>query len=316
MLVMNVCQDYAVLTVIYIFKILLNIIRYVVPVILIVMLMIDWTKSLVSLKEDMFNVSDAVKKVVAAVLVYLIPTLINGVLIVVGAENFFISECWINANMEMISTLKENYEELREQIENNESAFDEYLNDLAQNDIQTRIDADDNSNNSSSEIDVTVGGTSYDASTDTFTIPNKRATSDDDIPKQSGIKGLNPYFSAKLKKLIDDASAKGYNVTINSGYRSYSAQLKNWNEDEHDCSVRSKWVACPGGSYHGFGVAADLRFDNEKCSQTNFNCNDDAKWVHENAQNYGLHFRLNNEPWHIEPENIKGGNFGACTAKC
>ena len=41
-----------------------------------------------------------------------------------------------------------------------------------------------------------------------------------------------------------------------------------------------------------------------------------AKWAHANAGNYGLKFRMNWEPWHIEPAQVNGGNFGSCQASC
>ena len=52
-----------------------------------------------------------------------------------------------------------------------------------------------------------------------------------------------------------------------------------------------KWVAPPGKSQHNHGNAADLRYANDAA----------RKWAHENAARFGLHFRMGNEPWHIEP---------------
>ena len=115
--------------------------------------------------------------------------------------------------------------------------------------------------------------------------------------------------------MISDASALGYKITVTSGWRSYSSQRSLWDNSSRACNVRSKWVACPGGSRHGFGIAADLKFNGTSCSG-GWDCNAAAKWAHANAGNYNLTFRMSWEPWHIEPSQVNGGNFGKCTASC
>ena len=165
----------------------------------------------------------------------------------------------------------------------------------------------------SGETEGTYGSVVYENGV--FKIPNRRATKDSDIPKQSGSYGLNPVFSQRLDKLIADAKSQGYNISVTSGWRSYSSQASLWNNSNRACSERGKWVACPGGSRHGFGVAADLSFNGTSCSG-GWDCNAAAKWVHENAPNYGLKFRMSWEPWHIEPDNVQGGSFGSCQAPC
>jgi hypothetical protein len=52
-----------------------------------------------------------------------------------------------------------------------------------------------------------------------------------------------------------------------------------------------KWVAPPGKSNHGRGVAADLDIANPGPAQT---------WAHANATRFGLQFPMSWEPWHIE----------------
>ena len=114
---------------------------------------------------------------------------------------------------------------------------------------------------------------------------------------------------------MEDAKAQGYNITLTSGWRSYSSQRSLWDNSNRPCSERGKWVACPGGSRHGFGIAADLSFNGTSCSG-GWDCNAAASWVHANAANYGLKFRMSWEPWHIEPAQIQGGSFGSCQATC
>lgn len=147
-----------------------------------------------------------------------------------------------------------------------------------------------------------------------FYLPNVRATSDEHTPKGTGAYGLNQEFWNMLSKLIEDGKSRGYNITVTDGWRPYSRQKQTWLTAAHKCDPN--WVACPGGSGHGFGIAADLAYNGSSCNQSNWDCNAAAKWVHDNAAIYGLKFRLSNEPWHIEPQNRYGANFGACTAPC
>ena len=147
-----------------------------------------------------------------------------------------------------------------------------------------------------------------------FYLPNVRATSDEHTPKGTGEYGLNIEFWNMLSPLINEAKTKGYSITITDGWRPYSRQKQTWLTSVHKCDTN--WVACPGGSGHGFGIAADLAYNGDGCSQSNWDCNSAAKWVHDNAARYGLTFRLSNEPWHIEPTNRFGANFGACEAPC
>ena len=174
------------------------------------------------------------------------------------------------------------------------------------NDDGTSYSGDSNANGSFGGVTVSNG---------VFTIPNRRATSDADTPKQSGPSGVNPIFGERLTKFIQAAKQAGYKITITSGWRSYSSQRRLWDNSSRPCSSRSKWVACPGGSRHGFGIAADLKFNGSSCGGS-WDCNAAAKWAHANAGKFGLKFRMSWEPWHIEPAQVKGGSFGSCNAKC
>lgn len=112
---------------------------------------------------------------------------------------------------------------------------------------------------------------------------------------QASSGGLNPSFETALNQLIADSNGK---ISISSGYRSPERQAQLWEEALQkygDPEIADNWVARPGKSNHGRGIAADLRFA------------DDAvrNWAHKNAVKYGLHFPMSWENWHIEP--LKGG---------
>ena len=98
-------------------------------------------------------------------------------------------------------------------------------------------------------------------------------------------------FHGNLDRLISDAPGK---VWVNSGYRSnerqaqlYDAAIKKYGSE----TAARHNVAPPGRSMHNHDLASDLGYESD----------DVKKWVHENAANYGLHFPMGHEPWHVEP---------------
>lgn len=112
---------------------------------------------------------------------------------------------------------------------------------------------------------------------------------------QSYITGLNEDMGSRLQALYSSAPDNiRKNLRIRSGARSVELQTQLWDaavKKYGSESAARKWVAPPGKSQHNIGNATDLGFGNAETK----------KWVHDNAADYGLHFRLGNEPWHIEP---------------
>lgn len=116
--------------------------------------------------------------------------------------------------------------------------------------------------------------------------------------------GLNGDYSFRLQQMI--AAAPG-RVWITSGYRSPQRQQQLWDQalaKYGDPEIADNWVARPGHSNHGKGIAADLGFADSATRQ----------WVHDNAGRFGLHFPMGWEPWHIEPiGSVLQGSRGAYT---
>jgi hypothetical protein len=111
---------------------------------------------------------------------------------------------------------------------------------------------------------------------------------------RSHIDGMADAFASKMAKMLasmpDDLKGS---VTINSGYRSVERQAELWAEALRKYGspeAARKWVAPPGKSQHNKGNAADLGFANDSARQ----------WVHQNAGQFGLRFRMSHEDWHIE----------------
>jgi LAS superfamily LD-carboxypeptidase LdcB len=307
-------------------KYALNIVFTIIPIIVMIMCMVDISKHITKPDAPGPTIKMIVTRIIAGLIIFLLPTMFDAVFsLIEGYDNSFITKYYTEASVEKIEQLKVDVENERvANLNKSKAELKEAANKKAEEERkrneqieeQRKENEQNNSGGNYSGDSVSSGEYgSVKVENGVFYLPNRRATSDSDIPKQSGGYGLNPIFWERLNALLTDASAKGYNVTVTSGWRSYSSQRSLWDNSNRACSERGKWVACPGGSRHGFGIAADLSFNGTSCSG-GWDCNEAAKWVHANAANYGLKFRMSWEPWHIEPENVQGGSFGSCNVSC
>ena len=323
----NIANEMSFYQVGLILKYTFSIIFTVIPIIVMVMCMIDLSKHIT--KPDNYGptIKIMVSRLIAGLIIFLLPTLISTVFsLIENYDDSSITKYYTDARVEKIEQLKSELSaefaaeknkttaELKQAGIEREEAERKRVEQLEEFE---REEENTNTGGGNYSGDSISGGEygSLRVENGVFYLPNRRATSEADIPKQSGEYGLNPIFWERLSALISDAKAQGYNVTVTSGWRSYSSQRSLWDNSNRPCSERGKWVACPGGSRHGFGIAADLSFNGTSCSG-GWDCNAAAKWVHANAANYGLKFRMSWEPWHIEPENVQGGSFGSCNASC
>lgn len=311
-------------------KSIFSIVFVIVPIIVIIFSMIDISHSIFKPDSLKDNIKKPVNRIIAGIVIFLLPTVIEYCFTLIdNYDNSQILSYYNEASIEKIKNLENEYKVQKAAEEAKEAAYrkeellkqEEERRKKNEQMEEFRKVLDDAWNPPSSggnySGDSVSSGTygSVKFENGVFYIPNQRATSDSDIPKQSGQYGLNPIFWERLSALMSDAQAQGYNITITSGWRSYSSQRSLWDNSSRPCSERGKWTACPGGSRHGFGIAADLSFNGTSCGG-NWDCNATAKWVHANAANYGLTFRMSWEPWHIEPAQVQGGNFGSCQATC
>lgn len=115
--------------------------------------------------------------------------------------------------------------------------------------------------------------------------------------RADAISGLSPALGNPLAAMV--ARAQGLfgadAVQVTSGFRSNERQAQLWAEalaKYGSPEAARKWVAPPGQSRHNVGLAADLQFGSPEVQQ----------WFHQNAGQFGLGFRMANEPWHIEPQ--------------
>lgn len=128
------------------------------------------------------------------------------------------------------------------------------------------------------------------------------------VPTKSSaiLDGVDSTFARRMQAMVNampEEVRKGF--FISSAYRSTEEQAKIYNAallKYGNPSTARQWAAEPGRSFHNHGKAMDLRFGNRATRE----------WVHANAQQFGLHFPMKHEPWHIEPlgtRNTKNATF-------
>ena len=127
---LNVCTNPDFLSVISYLKLLIDIICFIIPIALIIMSSIDVSK--IVLNPDPKNSKKAtsmlVKRTIAAVAVFFIPTFVSIILGLIGTVNYSLTACWSNAQKTTIQVYRAAREEekaqekakIQEQRENEE----------------------------------------------------------------------------------------------------------------------------------------------------------------------------------------------------
>src|SRR6056297_160766 len=122
--------------------------------------------------------------------------------------------------------------------------------------------------------------------------------------------GLQPEFATSVYQMVQDAQDQGIPLQITSAYRSpevqarlYEAALKKYGSPE----ASRKWVAPPGNSQHNFGTAVDLAVNNSLIRDAD---SPEARWIAQNAPNYGLDVPMSWEPWQVEQAGARGAPQG------
>ncbi|MBQ7104328.1 MAG: C39 family peptidase [Bacilli bacterium] len=107
MLFLNACENSNFLSTILLLKEILEVISILVPIILIVMLSIQLGKIIFGDEKIIPGVlKSVVTKVVAAVLVFFVPTFVNLLLTNLNQAGFSTTDCWLNANNSSIAEFK------------------------------------------------------------------------------------------------------------------------------------------------------------------------------------------------------------------
>lgn len=118
-MILSICESSSVLKVIYMVKTIITIIKVSVPIMLIISLMIDYARAVINNDELKKSNKKLVSKIIAALLIFLIPTFISLIINIVGT-NSQIKHCLDNANPDSIKVFEENEKEQLEEIKRQE----------------------------------------------------------------------------------------------------------------------------------------------------------------------------------------------------
>lgn len=332
------CDTLLSVRMVYFLKIAINIIRFLIPILLIFKLTLDIYKGILNGNDEKREIlRKSSNRIIAAVLIFLVPTLIS---LLFSFISTFSSEgktykttftsCYNSVNQELIDKLKKiedeklnkEDEEARIKSEIYKANYEAYLKQNEEKakkaalDSQTGGGETTNYNSNLTDMNKQNGvyiqnGVFYKPkykSGVSSTYSGKNCPSNPLSQGYNNKYGYNNYFYTMLENLIAGAKKAGYNLGISSqGCRSYTTQENYYKKFEKGRAAR------PGRSNHGWGIASDVTFyinETKKCggSRTRSNCPGMA-WVHDHAKDYGLKFPLLNasykEDWHIEPLNLK-----------
>ncbi len=323
------CNNPLIVRTLYLFKTSINIIKFVIPIGLIIMITIDLYKNLI-IGKDNNNLKKIGTRLFAAFLVFIIPTLINYIFDIFSinttSSNF--ASCYSEASIELANKLQQ--EEDLKLAQSEEENRKQALLESQLNSAKLKAMQEENIKRNQS---ANSGGSTYsDTTTDmnkqnhvyikngVFYAPKYRSGNKStysgrdcpgDHPEKKGYNnkyGYNNYFWTMLQNFREGLKKAGYNINYsNQGCRSYSYQTSFYARAEPGRAAK------PGRSNHGWGIASDVDFYKNattKCgSGRNYKNCPGMKWAHEHAKEYGLTFPLLNasykEDWHIEPLNLK-----------
>lgn len=117
--------------------------------------------------------------------------------------------------------------------------------------------------------------------------------------ESSHVDKMDGEFAVQLAAAMSDPMMP-QGVRIFSGARSKAHQKKLWNaalkKYGSEAEAR-KWVAPPGKSQHNHGKAADLLYNGVRLDKVDERT---RRAIHNVMKEHGLHFPLDNEPWHVE----------------
>ncbi|MDZ5713185.1 M15 family metallopeptidase [Jeotgalibacillus haloalkalitolerans] len=125
--------------------------------------------------------------------------------------------------------------------------------------------------------------------------------------------GENPEARAAYDDMQEAASEAGFSLVAFSTYRSYDYQTDLYNRyvDEHGQEEADRFSARPGYSEHQTGLGFDIGAEDqeEHWASDSFKDTDEAKWLAENAHQYGFILRYPAGKEHITGYQYESWHF-------
>ena len=256
--ILSICENSDVLKVIYFIKIIINIVKTIIPIALIILVTFDCAKGVISGSEKVENILKVNKnRLLSAILIFTMPTIISIVLEVIDEETSYES-CWVNAN----STDIDKYHKLEENGDGDEENKNSPISQISNNGVIVSIKTSTNEKISGYYFSYTkerpnknTGG--YIA-TDKKELDVARLAGTTYVWVEYASGEISGYKTITLPEsvLLYDTKKGGYTV-LNTGYslRQYLAS-KKWSIEELNALIARSVRAVGLNNKEGAATAA------------------------------------------------------------
>lgn len=300
LIALSECGSSSILRVFLFLKEIMNIIFVIVPIGLIVIFTIDFSKAVISGDPDNNKkvTKTAANRLLSAIILFSMPWIVSIFITLLGGLGVDSVSCVTMVDKETINQLAAN--EKIEQKAKEEARLAEIKERNAS--LKERKNSHSYYNISNNTI-VTPTASGCDGvvyyENGNFYKPESNTYNGKDKSKGSATAGYNKYFFELLENFTAAAKKAGYDITYstntsgcNGAWRSLSGQQ----------ACKDYWIsqgnpnnaATVGTSNHGWGVASDLDYPSDKRSAA-------VSWAKDNASKYNLEFTVPGEDWHIAP---------------
>ena len=245
---MEICTNTSVLTIIRLLLIVFNVIKIVIPLILIIIVTIDVFKAIVSNEDNALSkvIKNSTNRLVAAILIFFVPTIVFAIINVIHADNTILA-CFQNANSNKIQELY---------IENANSLIDNLSTTLNSDDyyiairIVNKIKSEEIKNSYLNKLDSIKEKINYNEILDSINIAkktlnksdynnaiNKISSLTDESQRQELINSLN-----ETKYLVDLKEEILHLSNNDSNYNTVKTKVDNISNEE----VRKEFLSLLG----------------------------------------------------------------------
>ena len=157
--------------------------------------------------------------------------------------------------------------------------------DTASKSDASNVNSSDDKSTESQQTDDKKGSSTGDGVTKTFIPENPEVP----VTEARSNKSLDKDLMTAFRKMQADATAKGLNIYIASGYRSYDYQVGLYNRyvANDGKAAADTYSSRPGNSEHQTGLCFDLN-----SIEDSFQYTSEGKWVNDNCYKYGFCIRF------------------------